>query len=378
MYRGTRNPDGTRSGDQTALINKLKGTGANSIYLEAIRSHGGDGPFDHNPFIGSDPAQGINTTILDQWETWFSEMDGSGIVIYFFFYDDAINVSNNLGWPLDSAGNLHPQETIFLETLVNRFEHHKNLIWIVMEEVEEMGSDYVPHTRKIALTIRNADDHDHVIAVHQLSGLNFSEFADDPNIDQFAIQYNNASAGQLHDAMVLAWQDAAGRYNLNMSETSGQGTGATGRLQNWAVAMGGAYVMGLEWDIASTPVATLEDCGRLVAFMESTNFNEMAPHDELSHGGTRYTLAKPGESYIAYASGLAGDIGLKGMTAGSYDFTWFDVTDGTRVTQTAVSISTGDHTWARPAAIGDELAVYIRRPGSNDATPNPPADLTVQ
>ena len=158
LYRGTRNPDGTRNGDQISLINKLTGTGANSIYFQAIRSHGGDGKADHNPFNGSDPVQGVNVTILDQWETWFTEMDDNGIVIYFFFYDDAINVSASLGWPLDGSGNLHPQEKNFLETLVNRFEHHQNLIWVVMEEVQEMGSDSparAPSTPRVGMSLPN-------------------------------------------------------------------------------------------------------------------------------------------------------------------------------------------------------------------------------
>jgi len=105
LYRGSRNADGTRDGDQMALINKLKGTGANSIYMQAVRSHGGDGPDDHNPFIDNDPSRGVDMDILDQWETWFTEMDNSGIVIYFFFYDDEINVSNNIGWPMSCRDN---------------------------------------------------------------------------------------------------------------------------------------------------------------------------------------------------------------------------------------------------------------------------------
>ncbi len=58
-------------------------------------------------------------------------------------------------------------ERNFLETLVNRFEHHKNLIWVVAEEHAE---EYSPaRISNIAEVIRNADD---------------------PNIDQFEIQYN--------------------------------------------------------------------------------------------------------------------------------------------------------------------------------------------
>jgi hypothetical protein len=125
--------------------------------------------------------------------------------------------------------------------------------------------------------------------------------------------------------------------------------------------MGGAYVMGLGWDIASTPITTLEDCGRLVTFMESTNFNEMAPHDELKFGGTEYMLALPGDSYIAYASSLSGDIGLQNMTPGLYDLTWYDVTNGNTVVQTNIDVEAGNVTWSKPVDIGNEMAVYIRR-----------------
>lgn len=101
LYRGTRN------GDQMTLINKMKGTGANSIYLMAVRSHGGDGDSTQNPFVDSDPTKALDDDILNQWETWFTEMDNNGSAIFFFFYDDNIKVSNNLGWPLDSSGNRH-------------------------------------------------------------------------------------------------------------------------------------------------------------------------------------------------------------------------------------------------------------------------------
>jgi hypothetical protein len=41
LYRGRRNPDGTRAGDQMALIDKLAQYGGNCIYMQIVRSHGG-------------------------------------------------------------------------------------------------------------------------------------------------------------------------------------------------------------------------------------------------------------------------------------------------------------------------------------------------
>ena len=223
LYRGTRNSDGTRSGDQMSLIGTMAGTGANCLYLIAVRSHGGDGDATENPFVNSDPAQGLDQDILDQWDTWFTAMDDAGIIIYFFFYDDSATIWNTG----DSVGN---EERTFVQTLVNRFEGHANLIWCVAEEYSEAFS--IPRISNLAAEIRAADDYDHVIAVHQRSGTDF-DFPSDPNIDQFAIQFNVATAGALHTGMLWAWDSANGQYQLNMSEAAAYGTGATARQKSW-------------------------------------------------------------------------------------------------------------------------------------------------
>ncbi|MFQ6096551.1 MAG: hypothetical protein ACE5O2_02405, partial [Armatimonadota bacterium] len=354
LYRGKRNPNGTRDGDQMTLIKKMRGTGANCIYLMAVRSHGGDGDSTHNPFVDNDPAKGMSEKVLDQWETWFAAMDDAGIVIFFFLYDDSAKV-----W--DTGGAVGPAERGFIRSLVTRFKHHRNLIWCIAEEYQEAFS--AQRVRNIAAEIRAADDYGHPIAVHKLSGLDFSEFADDPNIDQFAIQYNAGTAEALHRGVVRAWKDARGRYNLNMAEAADFGTGATARKKIWACAMGGAYVMILGMDIANTPAEDLRDCGRLARFFESTNFNEMAPHDELAFGGTEYVLALPAVAYIAYASDLAGDMGLKAMAAGRYDLRWFDCATGRSVTWTNVDVAEGDQTWRKPPGVGDEVALFVTRVG---------------
>jgi len=92
LYRGKLRTDGTREGDQAELIEKIKGTGANCIYLMAVRSHGGDGDKTHNPFVNNDASKGVNPKVLEQWEEWFSEMDRNGIMIYFFLYDNSTRI----------------------------------------------------------------------------------------------------------------------------------------------------------------------------------------------------------------------------------------------------------------------------------------------
>jgi len=95
-----------------------------------------------------------------------------------------------------------------------------------------------------------------------------------------------------------------------------------------AAARSSCYVMIYEMFIDDTPMSDLQDCGRLVRFFESTDFDTMAPHDELKNGSTDYVLANPGCSYIAYASGTTTTIGLKNMSSGTYSFKWFDCKDG--------------------------------------------------
>jgi len=355
LYRGAREPDGTRAGDQMALIEKLSATGANSIYLMAVRSHGGDGDETENPFIDNQPDKGLNPAVLDQWNVWFEEMDRKEIVVYFFLYDDSARI-----W--DTGDFVGADERRFIHQIVKRFAHIDHLIWAVAEEYQER---FTPaRVREIAKEIRAADDRNHPIAVHKLTGLDFSEFAEDANIDQFAIQYNEAKTRfQLHDAMVAAWRAARGRYNLNMAEIAyGEiGTGRTARANVWSIAMGGAYIMQNGMDIANTPPSDLRDCGRLVEFMVSAGFADMAPHDELAFEGTEFLLARPGKSYVAYAGNRVGRIGVRGMTAGRYGFRWLDLASGHEVSETDVEVASGAVAWMPPPGIGPEIVVYIWR-----------------
>ena len=381
LYRGKRNPDGTRDGDQEELIARIKENGGNCVYLMAVRTHGGDAWKDaetdpvnypdklHNPWVGQHPEYGLNPDILDQWELWFTEMDRHGITIYFFIYDDAIRVGEQVGWHLDELGRLHSGEKQFLRDIVNKFEHHRNLIWCIMEEGQEIGKEWRLHISRIAEAIRDADDYNHVIATHQLGG-NVFYHADDPDIDQFAMQGNWETGGtpdSAHNWLAEAWELAGGRYNLNMAEHRAHETlSQTGdregiRKHNWAIATAGSYVMVLGMEIDHTPVEQLRDCRRLQHFFESTAFNVMAPHDGLKHTGTEYVLASPGYGYIAYASEESGQMGLRNMESGQYHLRWYDCVSGKSILQNDVSVASGNQSWTKPSGMGDEVALYITR-----------------
>jgi hypothetical protein len=253
--------------------------------------------------------------------------------------------------------------------LVNQFEHHRNLVWCIMEEGQEIGKDWQLHISKIAEAIRDADDHNHVIASHQLGG-NVFYHAGDPNIDQFAIQGNwetGSSPDSIHAWLVKAWNLAEGRYNLNMAEykthddLSRTGDREGIRKSNWAIAMAGSYVMVLGMGIIDTPAEQLQDCRRLQQFFESTNFHRMAPNDALKNSGTEYVLASPGYGYIAYSSEHSGALGLQDMVAGTYDMLWYDCATGKSLQQNHIKISSGRQYWKKPPELGEEVALYISR-----------------
>lgn len=371
LYRGTRNANGTRNGDQAALIQKLIGTGANCIYLQAVRSHGGDGDATHNPFIGGNPASGLNTAILDQWETWFTLMDDNGITIFLFLYDDS---SSPYGSDLPAGGQLKTEEAAFIDGLVARFKHHRRLIWCV---AEEYGEALTPaHAVKIAQRLRQQDNRQHLVAIHQNSSTSF-DFNGNPSFDQFAVQWNVNTAAQLHAGAVAAWTQTSGLVNINLSEFANAGSGATLRQKLWAIAMGGASSMVLGMDIASTPVSDLQACGQLVSFMQATRCNETSPHDELARAGTDYVLANPGEVYLAYAdSGTT--LGLN-MQAGHYTVKWHDAIAGAWFDSGAMILADGDQSFTRPGTVGEEAVLYldrVRTPPAAASAPNPPSGAT--
>lgn len=381
LYRGRRNRDGTRDGDQMKLIRKLEKNGGNSIYLIAVRTNGGDGEKDHkdhpaiypdnmqNPWIDQDPENGLNDKILDQWEKWFDEMDKRGIVIYFFFYDDGINVAEQFGWSLDANGNLNSGEKKFIQTLVRRFRHHKNLIWCIMEEGQEMSKNWQQHISKIAAAIHEADPYNHIIASHQLAGNEFYH-KDDPYIDQFAIQTSEdkvSTVDDLHNWLLKAYDDSKGRYSLVMAEDWMEGNVSIPeenreevRQRNWAAAMSGAYVMVFGMDIANTPKTWLNDCKNLQTFFEGTRFNQMSPIDSLAYGETEYVLADEGYDYIFYSSHAHYGLGIKNSTKGKYLFTWLNCINGKRVVKN-MNIHGGDQIWKKPSGFGSEVALYIHR-----------------
>ena len=64
---------------------------------------------------------------------------------------------------------------------------------------------------------------------------------------------------------------------------------------------------------------------------------------------------------LLLALGVSISSGLKAMKQGKYKLHWLDCVTGKQVLQSQVTVAEGDQTWSKPAGIGDEVAVYIRR-----------------
>ena len=381
LYLGERQSDGTRAGGrQEALIQRLAKLGGNGVYFQVVRSHGGDGRDDHNPWRNpADPTSGLNPDIIRQWKGWFDAMCKAGIVLFLFIYDDGAH-------PFDDGceGTVGEAERAFLRDLVNEFEEYPNIIWVVQEEFKFVGhagkrrpcdEARIAKAGAIADLIKQFDDYDHPVGVHH----NIADpmaFPNHPSIDIY-VQQANVRPAQGHGN--LATLHAAGqpghgfdpqhRYNYTMGEgydwhpkLVAVGDRTMLRKSYYATAMSGGYVMVLGMfptEEGGDPTdQMLRDMRRLQTFFESVPFNRMAPHDELRHGGTDYVLADPdGSRYILYTHD-AESLGVKSLPSGRYSLRWFNPVTGRNLIRPDVEVS-GDAVFHKPDGFGVELILYI-------------------
>jgi hypothetical protein len=226
LYHGERLPDGTRSGgDQDSIIARLDTAGGDALYIEAVKSHGGDGIFANTPFRDGSPTNPADQRILDQWYGWLSRADAAGITIQLFLYDDAAcpwfgaatnDRIRNRSACRAQTGLIPEEDERLITPMVTRFKGLKHLVWMVAEEFSEAITP--ARASAIAARIRELDP-DHPIGVHQLAGTPFS-LAGDPNIGVFDLQLGPEvnSPALVHGSVLLADQEAAGRHVLVRSD----------------------------------------------------------------------------------------------------------------------------------------------------------------
>ncbi len=385
LFLGERRSDGTRDDSrQTQVLDQMEANGGNVIYFQAVRSHGGDGTADHNPWVDpEDPASGLSEDVINQWHGWFDRLEEAGIVALFFIYDDGAH-------PFDDgcSGAVSDAEDDFIRDLVDAFEGYSNLIWVIQEEIKYVGHSgerrpcddaRIRKAELLADRVEAYDDHDHPIGVHHNIGEDM-EFSDHPSIDVYLQQADVRPASgrgnveTFHDVgLPGAGFDVGNRFVYFMAEGYNwhphlieARDRAMLRKSYYATAMAGGHVTVLGMypteEGADPTDEMLEDMRRMQTFFESTNFNEMEPNDDLRYGDTQWVLAGADESsYILYHYEDGETLGVRGLPSGTYSLRWFDPADGAEVAEEGVTAS-GDTAFDKPADIGAEAVLYVHAP----------------
>ena len=380
LFLGKLNGDGTRSGPQMDIIDAIGKSGANAFHFQMTRMRRcnikDEGDDTHGPFIDYDPSKPLNEKVLDQWDGWLDALEERGVIVHLEFYNDATDVER-MGWTLDANGNLHPDEKRFFEGIVKRFKHHKNIIWGIEESCNKLPRARVAHFKKISQLIAETDDRNHPI-VHSFvtadtlegdrhpDGVMSGDYRDDPHID-IVTWLHVPPHGEDYEAQHRAYLKYAGidsdRFIVMKNETEYHRIDrTTSRRQTWACVLTGMHALEAQHNATRRDGRErIVDDGKVVAFIEQTDWHTMNPHDHLAAGSTKWVLANPGSSYIAYTYDYSGPMGIKGMTAGSYELTWFDTVSGDQVIQTGIPVPSGDVIWSKPESMSNEIALYVCR-----------------
>ncbi len=381
LFRGKLEPDGTRSGGgQQETIERMARAGVNAFHCQMTRmrrcNYKDEGDETHTPFVDHDPSKELDEDVLNQWDGWLDLLEKNGIIVHLEFYNDATDVEM-VGWKLDSEGNLPPDEKRWIEGIVRKFKHHKNIMWGIEESCNKLPAARMPHFKKIAALIAETDNHNHPIVQSFVvtndpegdfpqDGITSDDYVGDPHIRVVTwlhVVPHKDDFDKQHQEYLSYYRRDAARFVVMKNETYHHPRrGRASRIYMWSCAMTGMHCLEAYHHAADpSHEETLADDGRINAFMERTDFHKMRPRDDLAAGSTKWVLADPGNSYIAYAYDSSGPMGVKGIAAGEYSLTWFDPVDGDTVTLSGVSVSAGDAAWAKPDKIGGEVALYIKR-----------------
>ena len=372
LYLGERRPDGTRDGKRQAeIINRMKAHGGNGLYFQLVRSHGGDGEADHNPWLNpADPTSGVNEKAIAQWKEWFDQLRDAGIVLFLFIYDDGAHPFDDGGCATNGA--VSEPEKRFFQRMVNEFKGYPNLVWVVQEEFRFLKNhrkdpNATPcnearhrRARDLAALIKKTDEHGHPVGIHHNIGLSM-QFGDDEAVDVYVQQAEIRKTGMhldtLHREGTTGF-DPLHRYAYLMAEGFDwhrklliAKDRTMLRKTYFASAMAGGGVLVLAMFDGKTPDPSdemLGDFRRMQQFFESIPFNTLAPADDLRHGGTRWVLANPDQGrYLLYSPDNPANLGVKNISAGTYALRWFDPATGVEKTSEE-TIKQGASTFARP------------------------------
>jgi hypothetical protein len=356
--------------ERARIVNMLNG--GNTLYVMAVKTHGGDGPARCNPWIGGNPSNGLDTEKLNDWHDALDQADNKGVVIYFFIYDD-----DSCPWGTRTAcearTSLSSDERDFIDELVDRFESLSNLVWVVAEEYP----DALRSSRAAAIASRiQSRDTVHPVGIHQRTSDTTFDFPNNNNFDVFLMQMGNTvrSSQRIHEILRTEYNGAAGRYAVVLGELLdwhqqllNAGDRENLRRSYWAAAMAGAagtLVLGT-WAPGVTPPtqAMLNDMYRVHALLKGNDKSDLSNAASSRLGTTRYVRKNSENTKMLVYSETCTRAPYPAVTSfrsGTYRATWMDTIDGTRVTET-ISSNGGSHNFGvPPSGIGPECLIWAR------------------
>jgi hypothetical protein len=355
--------------ERRSIVDRLNG--GNTLYVMAVKTHGGDGPAGCNPWISGNPTKGLDTAKLNDWYSALVQADNKGVVIHFFIYDD-----DSCPWgakkDCEERNQLLTDEGDFLDAFVDRFKSLSNLVWVVAEEYSEA----VRSTRANAIAARiQSRDRVHPVGIHQLSRDTSFNFPNNKNFVVFLMQIGNKlrSSGAVHDTIAKEYNAAAGRYAVVLAELNWHldlldaGDRTNLRRLNWAAAMGGAagtLVFGT-WASQVTPPtqSMLDDMYRIHALLKGNDKSDLSNSDSRKSGTTLYVRRNSKDSKMLVYSENCTKLPYPGvirLASGTFRATWMDTVDGTTATQTISSNGGGHNFGVPPSGIGAECVIWVR------------------
>ena len=311
LYLGTLNPDGTRSGGgQSAMITRMAKAGVNAFHCLIFRmqrcNFKQEGDDTHSPFVDHDPSKPLNEAVLAQWDGWLTEFERAGINVHFEFYNDATDVEL-MGWKLDAAGNLHPEEQRFIAGIVGRFKHHTNILWGIEESCNKLPRERTAHFKQIGQVIAQADNYHHPIVASFVvptdpagdfpkDGVMPDDYVRAPNIRVVTwlhlVPQGKDHEKQHQEYLRYARMDRQRFVTMNNETFHHPRAGEQSRRYMWSCAMTGLHTLEA-YHHAGGPRpsndGTLRDDGFVRRFMEQPS-SMHGSQDELATGSTRWVL----------------------------------------------------------------------------------------
>jgi hypothetical protein len=369
---------------QQYVANSILSSGSNVLYIQAIRSHGGDGQFNHNPFINFDATKGVDLNVLKKWDGVLAPIEQAGVIILFYVYDDSATP-----WGCNAA--ISALEADYIKTLVNYFKKYRNLVWVTREE-NRMGScsESLDDQKmaNIAAEIRKWDTV-HPVSVHHNNEQAWN-FAGNANINVFSQQTCQAYPGGNWDDLPATYfnqggsqKEAFGDYVYIMAEcfpfhnrllsASMNGQDAErpryiARTHTWGTIMAGGYPLFHftfeDINVSRDEMANLilTDQGKAIKFLESIPFYTLQPLNTRAKSNTDFVLGNAQtQKFLLYGYDDVISLGISALPVGQYKLQWFNPETGTVTNQTRQFTSQKDRSFKVPTGFPQDVVLYLSK-----------------